>query len=192
MVCSSRVALSAEFARAVRGLGRSARGLWDRLDVRRTPIGRQHMCPGKHLTGWLVRHRGERVGGCEGSAIASRRAGYRILEIRLDVGEGNRGGRRLAIVQGPLLRGVINLPQVIDAGVGLGLAARAHEAGNGNRGQHANNADHDHQFHQRKTRSLGRCHLHLSCLSTAGAPAGLALDSQVKALHLTSVPDGAG
>ena len=71
------------------------------------------------------------------------------LQIRHDVGRQIRRVR-LSLVVGrrPLLLGVLNQAQVVDAGALAGLLAGLQERGNGNRGEQCDDCDHDHDFNQ--------------------------------------------
>ena len=97
-----------------------------------------------------------RVTGCESISGSASRAGrqlssgatahvYSELRSRCNIGRNN------LVFQAILLLGPVDLAQVIDAGVLLGLSARSHEVGDGNGGQQTNDGDHDHDFHQGET-----------------------------------------
>ena len=94
----------------------------------------------------LVRHGAERVAVGEGRS--ARRADDFVLQVGLDVRVVEGSIRKLLGLEGPGLGGAVNLAQVIDAGVLLRLRASAHEVGDGDRGQQADDGDDDHDFHQ--------------------------------------------
>ena len=50
-----------------------------------------------------------------------------------------------------LLHGGVNLPEVVDAGGGLGFGAGAKQIGDHNRRQQRDDGDHNHDFHQRES-----------------------------------------
>ena len=62
--------------------------------------------------------------------------------------------------QGPLLLGTVDLAQVVDAGVLLRGRAGAHEVGDGDGGQQADDGHHDHDFHQREARLFDGIEFH--------------------------------
>ena len=108
----------------------------------------------KHQAGGLVGDGAEAVAGRKGGTAACRWTNDRAFQIGLNVGEGDGGTRRFKVLQGPLLGGVINLPQVIDTGLGLGLGARAHDVGHGDHSEEADEGHHEHDFDQRESRSV--------------------------------------
>ena len=60
------------------------------------------------------------------------RAGRSLFDVfvrAVEVGGERRVGRGLLVFQGPLFLGAVNLAQVVDAGVGLGLVARFQKLG---------------------------------------------------------------
>ena len=61
----------------------------------------------------------------------------------------------LAFFQRPLLGGAVNLPQVVDAGIGLRGGTSLHEVGNGDCRQQADNGHDNHDFHQGEARLAG-------------------------------------
>lgn len=73
------------------------------------------------------------------------------LDVRHQVGrivDGLSGGG--PVFERPLIGRGINLPQVVDAAIGLGHGPGPHEVGNGDRGKQPDNGHNDHDFHQRE------------------------------------------
>src|ERR1017187_2194359 len=91
-------------------------------------VRRQYVIHRILLAGRLVGDAIERVTVAEGRA--ARRAHNRVLQIRLDVGEGDGCGGAHLVLQRPLLGRAVNLTQVVDAGVLLRLSPGADEVGN--------------------------------------------------------------
>lgn len=98
------------------------------------------------LAGRLARHAMEGVAVAESDA--ARRADHGVLQISTDVRELDSGGGGFLVFQRPLLNRAVNLAQVVDTGVLLGLCAGADEIGNGDGSQKADDSHYDHDFHQ--------------------------------------------
>lgn len=135
----------------------------------RIAIGREHMGRGNDLADRLVGHGREGVAVRKRCAAARRGAQHCAFQVGLDVSEQDGRISRLEGVQRPHLGGVINLPQVVDAGVGLGGGAGSNDVRNGNRREEADQADDDHELNQRESPSARRWHPHQSYISSAGA-----------------------
>ena len=90
----------------------------------------------------------EAVAGTEGRRGAARRADNGAAQVRQDLVGRDGCVRALSVIQCPLLRGPVDLSQVVDAGVVLRRGARADPTGHGDRGQQTNEGDNDHDFHQ--------------------------------------------
>jgi len=54
------------------------------------------------------------------------------------------------LLKGNLLDGSVNLPQVVDAGIGLRVGTGFHEVWNRNGRKQSNNAHNNHDFYQRE------------------------------------------
>jgi len=97
---------------------------------------------------------GRIVSDCGTSISATRRtrrnfAGRVQFDIRRQVtGIGDGVTRCFALFDGELLGRGVNLPQVVDARIGLGRGPGLHEVGNGDSRQKADNGHNDHDFHQ--------------------------------------------
>jgi len=81
---------------------------------------------------------------------------------------GRRGRHQLAGFQAPLLLGGINDAEVVDTGIRLRGLTGAHEVGNRDRRQKADDGHDDHDFHQREaefTMVFERFHFLLFCFS---------------------------
>jgi hypothetical protein len=68
--------------------------------------------------------------------------------------------RNFALLQGPLLFGSIYLPQIVNAGIRLGVCAGMDVVGNRNGRQQSYDGYYDHDFNKRKTRLPRRLILH--------------------------------
>ena len=92
--------------------------------------------------------------------------------IQLDIGrqvggQGDGGTSGFALFQRPYLGGAVNLPHIVDAGIGLRSGTSLHEVGNRDCRQQADDGHDDHDFHQseaRLTETLDRFHLFAFCL----------------------------
>ena len=95
-------------------------------------------------------------GGAHGVAVresrAACRANHGALQIIPDVGEDSGIAGVLLVFQRPLLDGTVNLAQVVDARVHLGLRAGAHEVGNRDRREEADDGHDDHDFNEGEAR----------------------------------------
>jgi len=103
--------------------------------------------------------------GAEG-AERHRRAG--TTHVHHNVRGRRRGGDHLAGFQTPLLLGSINDAEVVDTGIRLRGLTGAHEVGNRDRRQKADDGHDDHDFHQREaefTMVFERFHFLLFCFS---------------------------
>ena len=83
--------------------------------------------------------------GREGTCAAT-------AHIRLDLGGRWSHGSSLAVFQGVLLLGTVDLAEVIDASIVLGLGTCFHEVRNGDRSQQTDDGDDNHDFNEGKTR----------------------------------------
>ena len=93
-------------------------------------------------------------------AAASRARRNAVIRIQLDIRRQIRWKtdavtRLLVRFQREFLRRCVNLPQVIDAGIGLGGRSGFDEIGDGDRRQKANNGYHNHDFHEREAGPIG-------------------------------------
>src|SRR5512133_1560385 len=77
----------------------------------------------------LLRHAGQGVAGCKGRSRTARRAGDRALQIAGNAREGDGRTGGLLRLKSPLLGSAINLAQVIDASIHLGLCTSPDEVG---------------------------------------------------------------
>ena len=96
-------------------------------------------------------HGATRVYGDFGDGIGAVRgaAGHqRALEVRGHVGGGHVVNVRLFVFQSPLGFGTVNLTEIVDAGVLLGLATGFDEVGNCDGGQEPDDRDDDHDLDQ--------------------------------------------
>ena len=83
----------------------------------------------------------------EETANTARRAAADVRHYAVSRGSVAAG---LALLQSPLLLGSVNLAEVVDARIGLGVRAGMHVVRNRDRSQEADDSDHDHDFHQCK------------------------------------------
>lgn len=74
---------------------------------------------------------------------------FTTLDVRRHI-RGLYGSRGLVVLERPLFLGPIDLPQVVDAGVLLSGLTGFDEVRDGDRGEEADNRNHDHDFHQRE------------------------------------------
>src|SRR4051794_13393182 len=83
--------------------------------------------------------------------VATRGTNRKIFEIASDVARGDRGARLLFSFHGPLLDGVINDLQVLDASYHSDAFPRLYIVGNGDAGQNADQGHHNHDFNKSET-----------------------------------------
>ena len=105
--------------------------------------GRRH---GNDVRGVAGRERGRRINR------AGRQNAGATTEVGLQIAARGGAARNLLVFQRPLLLGAVNQTQIVDAGVLLRGRARAHEVGNGDRGQQTDDGHHNHDFNERKAR----------------------------------------
>jgi hypothetical protein len=72
------------------------------------------------------------------------------------------------LLQGVLLDGTINLTQVVDTSVHLGLGASLHEVGDRDCSEEADDGHHNHDFNQRETRFASVTNFHTLPFSVYG------------------------
>jgi hypothetical protein len=90
----------------------------------------------------------------------ARRAGHIVLQVAFNVGIGDGLSRVLLHVQGPLLNGPVDLPQVADTSVLHRRFPSFREVGNRDGRQQSDNGDDNHDFHQSEGPFLGAMYSH--------------------------------
>jgi hypothetical protein len=101
-------------------------------------------------------HRADRVSAAAGAVRI-----LVVLDVHRHVSRTGNVRIRLLVLQGSLLLGVVNLAQVVNAGILLGRVARPDEVRDRDGGQQADDGDHNHDFHEGEARLACHSHFHL-------------------------------
>jgi hypothetical protein len=87
-----------------------------------------------------------------GEGVSACWANNLVFEVGAYIGVEHGRSSRFALLHRPLLDGAVDLPQVVDAGILLGVGAGAEEIRNRNNSEQAKESDYDDYFNERKSR----------------------------------------